>query len=37
MTRAYLDTCCVIYLIEEVPGFSDAMRNHLAANLSVAN
>jgi len=32
MTRAYLDTCCVIYLIEEVPGFSDPMRNHLAAN-----
>ena len=33
MTRVYLDACCVIYLIEDVPGFSDAMRNRLAANL----
>lgn len=33
MSRIYLDTCCVIYLIEDVPGFSGAMRNHLAANL----
>lgn len=33
MTRwVYLDTCCVIYLIEDVPGFSEPMRAHLARN-----
>ncbi|WP_200251844.1 type II toxin-antitoxin system VapC family toxin [Lamprobacter modestohalophilus] len=31
MNRVYLDTCCVIYLIEDVPGFSGPMRNRLAA------
>jgi len=30
MRRAYLDTCCVIYPIENVPGFSATMRAHLA-------
>ncbi len=36
MTRmAYLDTCCVIYLIENVPGFSAPMRAHLANNPDV--
>jgi len=33
--RAYLDTCCIIYLIEEVPGFSAPMRAHLAHNADV--
>jgi predicted nucleic acid-binding protein len=28
--RVYLDTCCIIYLIEDVPGFSVPMRPHLA-------
>jgi len=35
MRRAYLDTCCTIYLIEEVPGFSKPMRAHLANNTEV--
>ncbi len=35
MRRAYLDTCCIIYLIEEVPGFSEPMRAHLANNTEV--
>jgi len=30
--RVYLDTCCVIYLLEDVPGFSAPMRAHLASN-----
>lgn len=30
--RVYLDTCCVIYLIENVPGFSKPMREYLACN-----
>ena len=33
MRRVYLDTCCVIYLLEDVPGFSEPMREHLARNL----
>ena len=33
--RAYLDTCCIIYLIENVPGFSAPMRAHLANNPDV--
>jgi len=33
--RAYLDTCCVIYLLENVPGFSAPMRAHLANNADV--
>jgi len=28
--RVYLDTCCVIYLLEEAAGLSDAMRAFLA-------
>jgi len=32
MRRVYLDTCCVIYLLEDVPGFSAPMRAHLACN-----
>jgi predicted nucleic acid-binding protein len=32
MRKVYLDTCCVIYLLEDVPGFSAAMRAHLASN-----
>lgn len=32
MRRVYLDTCCVIYLLENVPVFSAAMRAHLASN-----
>lgn len=35
MRKAYLDTCCVIYLLEDVPGFSKAMRAHLANNADV--
>lgn len=35
MRRAYLDTCCTIYLIEDVPGFSETMRAHLANNTEV--
>jgi uncharacterized protein len=35
MRRAYLDTCCAIYLIEDVPGFSEAMRAQLANNADV--
>jgi predicted nucleic acid-binding protein len=30
--RVYLDTCCVIYLLEDVPGFSVPMRARLAGN-----
>jgi len=26
----YLDTCCVIYLLEDVAGFSASMRSRLA-------
>ncbi|MGD7033810.1 type II toxin-antitoxin system VapC family toxin [Methylotuvimicrobium buryatense] len=34
MTRlVYLDTCCVIYLLEEVQPFSALIRQHLANNL----
>ena len=32
MRRVCLDTCCVIYLLEDVPGFSAPMRAHLASN-----
>jgi len=32
MRRVYLDTCCVIYLLEDVPGFSEPLRAHLANN-----
>ena len=32
MRKIYLDTCCVIYLIEEVPGFSEPTRLYLARN-----
>ena len=35
MRRAYLDTCCVIYQFENVPGFSAPMRAHLANNPDV--
>lgn len=30
--RVYLDACCVIYLLEDVPGFSNPMRAHLSSN-----
>ena len=29
----YLDTCCVIYLLEDVQPFSALIRQHLANNL----
>lgn len=29
MPRVYLDTCCLIYLIEDVPNHSDRMRDAL--------
>jgi predicted nucleic acid-binding protein len=32
MRKVYLDTCCVIYLLEDVPGFSATMLAHLASN-----
>jgi predicted nucleic acid-binding protein len=35
MRRAYLDTCCVIYLLEEVQGFSVTLRAHMAENPEV--
>lgn len=35
MRKVYLDTCCVIYLLEDVPDFSKAMRAHLANNPEV--
>lgn len=35
MRRVYLDTCCVIYLIEYVVGYSEPMRKQLAKNLDV--
>lgn len=35
MRRVYLDTCCLIYLIEDVPGFTDPMRALLADNPDV--
>lgn len=31
--RVYLDTCCVIYLLEQVQPFSTLIRQHLANNL----
>ncbi|MDP2430922.1 MAG: type II toxin-antitoxin system VapC family toxin [Pseudomonadota bacterium] len=31
--RVYLDTCCVIYLLEDVPSFSEAMYKRMADNL----
>ena len=33
--RVYLDTCCVIYLIEDVSGFSAPTRTRLALNPDV--
>lgn len=35
MRKAYLDTCCVIFLLEAVPGFSKAIHLHLANNPDV--
>lgn len=32
MRRAYLDACIVIYLLEDVPDFSERVRRFLAAN-----
>ncbi len=32
MRRVYLDTCCIIYLLENLPVFSAAMRAHLTSN-----
>ena len=28
----YLDTCCVIYLLEDVPPFSEQIRKHMTNN-----
>lgn len=33
--RVYLDTCCVIYLLEDVPPFSQQIRKHLPNNIDV--
>ena len=30
--KVYLDTCCVIYLLEDVPVFSEQIRNFMAIN-----
>ncbi len=30
--RVYLDTCCVIYLLEDVPIFSEQIRKHMMDN-----
>ena len=30
--RVYLDTCCVIYLLEDVPLFSKQIRKHMTNN-----
>jgi predicted nucleic acid-binding protein len=30
--RVYLDTCCVIYLLEDVPIFSEQIRKHMTNN-----
>ena len=28
--KVYLDTCCIIYLLEEVPAFSEQIRKFMA-------
>jgi PIN domain nuclease of toxin-antitoxin system len=30
--KVYLDTCCVIYLLEDVPVFSEQIRKYMAYN-----
>lgn len=35
MRMAYLDTCCLIYLLEDVPPFSARIRKLLASNMDV--
>jgi PIN domain nuclease of toxin-antitoxin system len=30
--KVYLDTCCVIYLLEDVPVFSEQIRKFMAIN-----
>lgn len=30
--KVYLDTCCVIYLLEDVPVFSEQIRKYMAIN-----
>ncbi len=35
MRMAYLDTCCLIYLLEDVPPFSARIRKLLANNMAV--
>ena len=35
MRKVYLDTCCVIYLLEDVPNFSLSIRHHISQNKEV--
>jgi hypothetical protein len=31
--KVYLDTCCIIYLLEDVPFFSEQIRKHMTNNV----
>ena len=33
LRKVYLDTCCVIYLLEDVPVFSQQIRKYMAVNM----
>ena len=33
--KVYLDTCCVIYLLEEVQGYSEQVRKYMMCNTDV--
>ncbi len=33
LRKVYLDTCCVIYLLEDVPVFSEQIRKYMAVNM----
>ena len=33
LRKVYLDTCCVIYLLEDVPVFSQQIRKYMAFNM----
>jgi len=33
LRKFYLDTCCVIYLLEDVPVFSEQIRKYMAVNM----
>jgi len=35
MRKIYLDTCCIIYLLEDIPEFSLSMRNYITKNKDV--